>query len=308
MRRALVTGGAGFIGSHLARALLADGIEVRVLDDLSSGKRDSVPSGSDFIEGSVLDSTVLANCMMDVDTCFHLAAVASVEACTRELVQSHAVNVSGWVNILDIARRAKARPRLVYASSAAVYGENETLPLSEDSATRPVSAYAADKLSCEHHATAAWRNYSLPSVGLRFFNVYGPGQDPASPYSGVISKFADALVSAQRLTIFGGGHQTRDFVFVSDVVGALQTAADREMCGSAVYNVCTGRSTSIRELAATMSHIFGLALESERGPARLGEVQHSRGDPTKAEAELGYSAKVELEAGLSSLLATIRHD
>ena len=227
-RRALVTGGAGFIGRALAARLLREGAEVTVLDDLSSGDASRLDRGARLMEGSVTDPGRVAEAMAGADAVFHLAAIASVARCNEDLAASHRVNLGGFVNVLEAAAAREQRPALVYASSAAVYGDNPETPLREDARPRPLSPYGADKLGCELHASAAATVLGLRSTGLRFFNVYGPGQDPGSPYSGVISRFHRAATLGEGVTIFGDGGQTRDFVFVDDVVEALLSAAARE--------------------------------------------------------------------------------
>lgn len=199
----LVTGGCGFIGSHLVDALLGGGHEVRVVDDLSTGKRENLPDGVELFLGDVADGALMRRAMMDVDGCFHLAAVASVQRGNEDWLGTHRVNLTGAVTVFDLARncRPSGPVPVVYASSAAVYGDNPALPLAEDAATRPLSAYGADKLGCELHARVAWLVHRVPNVGFRFFNVYGPRQDPKSPYSGVIAIFAGKVAARQQITV-----------------------------------------------------------------------------------------------------------
>ncbi len=221
----LVTGGAGFIGSHLVDALLARGDVVRVLDDLSTGKRENLDPRAMLTVGDVADAAVVAGAMQGVDGCFHLAAVASVELGNRDWLGTHRTNLTGAITIFDAARRARPDRTVpvVYASSAAVYGDTPDLPLAESAATRPLSAYGADKLGCELHGRVAATVHGVRNAGCRFFNVYGPRQDPGSPYSGVISIFFNRIGRGQGITIFGDGGQTRDFIYVADVVEALLT-------------------------------------------------------------------------------------
>jgi UDP-glucose 4-epimerase len=243
----LVTGGAGFIGSHLVDALLARGDRVRVLDDLSTGKRENLDPRAALMVGDVADAALVASAMDDVDGCFHLAAVASVERGNRDWLGTHRTNLTGAITIFDAARRAKSTGPIpvVYASSAAVYGDTPDLPLAETAATRPLSAYGADKLGCELHGRVAHRVHGVRAIGCRFFNVYGPRQDPGSPYSGVISIFFDRIGRGQGVTIFGDGGQTRDFIYVADVVAALMAAMRRHDAQASAFNVCTGRTTSV---------------------------------------------------------------
>jgi UDP-glucose 4-epimerase len=301
----LVTGGCGFIGSHIADALLAAGHAVRILDDLSTGRRANKPRAAELTVGDVADPDAVAAAMRGVDGCFHLAAIASVERGNQDWLGTHRVNLGGTITVLDAARRARpdgGPVPVIYASSAAVYGDNPALPLNEDAAPRPLSAYGADKLGCELHARVAGLVHAVPTTGLRFFNVYGPRQDPASPYSGVISIFCDRLRAGRGVTVFGDGGQTRDFVFVADVVRALLTAMREVSCQARVFNVCTGRATSVADLARTIAEVLGVAPEIGFGPARPGDVRASLGDPAAARAALGFAAETTLRDGLAGTL------
>lgn len=304
----LVTGGCGFIGSHLADALLGLGHAVRILDDMSTGKASNRPRQAELVVGDVADAAAVRGAMQGTDGCFHLAAVASVERGNRDWLGAHRANLTGTIAVLDAARRAKtAGPvPVVYASSAAVYGDNPQNPLRESAATRPLSAYGADKLGCEQHAFVAGQVHGVPTFGLRFFNVYGPRQDPESPYSGVISIFCDRLSIGRGITIFGDGAQTRDFVFVGDVVRALLSAAGRASTDGPVCNVCTGRATSIRDLGAAIGGILGIGAEPAFGPPRSGEIRHSVGDPAAAQREFGIQSWTELRTGLAKTLGKPR--
>lgn len=309
MAHYLVTGGLGFIGSHLVDALQAEGHGVRVLDNLSTGKRANVAPSTEIIEGDVADGAAVAAAMAGMDGCFHLAAVASVAASIEDWVGTHRTNLTGAITVFDAARRVRADGRpipVVYASSAAVYGDNPALPLSEHAATRPLTAYGADKLGCEQHARVALHVHGIPTVGLRFFNVYGPRQDPSSPYSGVISIFADRLRRWLPIEIFGDGEQTRDFVYVGDVVAFLLRAMVRESAAGAVVNVCTGRAVSINELARTMARILGCEAEIIHHPARTGDIRASLGDPGHALRILGLAATTALPDGLAQTMAPAR--
>jgi UDP-glucose 4-epimerase len=308
----LVTGGCGFIGSHLADALGARGHAVRILDDLSTGRLENAPAAATVVRGDVADPAVVAAAMAGVDGCFHLAAIASVERGNRDWLGSHRVNLSASVAVFDAARRARPERAIpvVYASSAAVYGDNPALPLDEDAAPRPLSAYGADKLGCELHGRVAAAVHGVPTAGLRFFNVYGPRQDPRSPYSGVISIFCDRLRAGQPITIFGDGGQTRDFVYVGDVVAALagvmarleRPAEPRPRGAAEVFNVCTGRGTTIAELAGLVARLCGVEPRIAPAPARAGEVRSSRGDPSRLVAALGIVAATPLARGLARTL------
>jgi len=306
----LVTGGAGFIGSHLVDALLARGDSVRVLDDLSTGKRENLGPAAELIVGDVADAACIAGAMRDVDGCFHLAAVASVELGNRDWLGTHRTNLTGAITVFDAARRARPDRTVpvVYASSAAVYGDTPDLPLAETAATRPLSAYGADKLGCELHARVASQVHGVRTAGCRFFNVYGPRQDPASPYSGVISIFFNRIGQGQGITVFGDGGQTRDFIYVADVVQALLSAMGQESAGqetgaASVFNVCTGKTTSLLELAAAIGLVFGQTPAITFGPARAGDIRESLGDPGMTREVLGFSANLSIEQGLSRMAA-----
>jgi UDP-glucose 4-epimerase len=303
----LVTGGCGFIGSHLAQSLLAAGHGVRVLDDLSSGHLSNLAPGAEFRRGDAAEPADVAAAMEGCDGgVFHLAAIASVERAVRDWAGTHRVNLSGTINVFEAARRLGNLP-VVYASSAATYGEREALPIAEDGPMRPLSAYGADKLGCEQHALAGGAVHGLPTFGLRFFNVFGPRQDPSSPYSGVISIFVDRLVRGEGVTVFGDGGQTRDFVFVADVVAALRAALPAASPTAPVANVCTGRATSVLELAHAVAAACGVERPDIRHePARAGEIRHSRGARARLEGLLGLGEPVALREGLEAVVAWAR--
>jgi len=297
----LVTGGCGFIGSHLTDALLRRGHRVRVLDNLSTGSTANLSSAATLIEGDIRDPAAVADAMTGCDGCFHLAAVASVERSNQEWLETHAVNLTGTIRIFEAARRAGRSGKpvpVVYASSAAVYGDQGSGSINETAPQRPTSAYGADKLACEHHARVAMLVHGVPTVGLRFFNVYGPRQDPRSPYSGVISIFCDRMAAGRPIPVVGDGNQTRDFIFVGDVVRALILARERIPAVPRVLNVCTGRSTSVHDLAVTLARPLGCELRIERLAPRLGEIRHSLGNPEAARQALAFAAEVSLADGL----------
>ncbi|MGI4950382.1 MAG: NAD-dependent epimerase/dehydratase family protein [Janthinobacterium lividum] len=301
----LVTGGAGFIGSHLTDALLAAGHRVRVLDDLSTGKRANLDPAVELVVGDVSDPAAVRAAFDGVAGCFHLAAIASVQRCNEDWLGTHRVNLGGTIAVLDAARAAGRVP-VVYASSAAVYGALSGVA-SEESPTVPLSAYGADKLGSEQHARAGFVVHGIPSVGLRFFNVFGPRQDPASPYSGVISLFAAALVGRRGLTVHGDGLQTRDFIYVADIVAflmaSMRLAAERPGC--TVLNACTGGQTSIRGLAHDLAELLQVQPDIATSAPRAGDVRHSQGSTALAETMLGLRAKTPLLAGLERTLASI---
>jgi UDP-glucose 4-epimerase len=240
--------------------------------------------------------------MAGAEACFHLAAIASVELGVRDWLGTHRVNLGGTIAVLDAAARAGGVP-VVYASSAAVYGEQTHLPIAEDAPTRPLSSYGADKLGSEQHARVAGAVHGVPTCGLRFFNVFGPRQDPASPYSGVISVFAGRMARGDAVTIHGDGGQTRDFVHVATVVAALRAALGAASLEAPVLNVCSGRQVSVSELAATLRALTGGRSEIRHGPPRAGEIRHSLGDPSRARAALGLPASAPLGEELATVLA-----
>lgn len=300
MSRYLVTGGCGFIGSHLAQGLIERGDEVIILDDLSTGKRENAPVGAELVVGNVADLDTVRRAMTGADGCFHLAAIASVERAREAWHATHAINLGGTICVLEAARNPGRHGPIpvVYASSAAVYGDNPDSPLSEKAVTAPISAYGADKLGCELHARIAYAVHKIPTVGLRVFNAYGPRQDPSSPYSGVISIFAGRLAGGEAIEIFGDGNQVRDFVYVGDVVTHFVRAMTLTPREALVLNLCTGRGTTINELAQTLWRILDREPEIRYGPPRLGDIRRSTGDPAQARHVLGIKAEVDLAAGL----------
>ena len=302
----LVTGGAGFIGSHLCDALVQRGDSVRVLDNLSTGSRNNLPPSTTLIEADVTDSDAVSAALSDANGCFHLAAIASVEHAVTDWLGSHRTNLTGTLTVFDAIRRMDKKIPVVYASSAAVYGDNGTVAVTEDTDPRPVSAYGVDKYACELHARVAAGMYGVPGTGLRFFNVYGPRQDPLSPYSGVISIFCERLLQGGPLDIFGDGTQTRDFVYVSDVVSALLSAMQRRLGGASVFNVSTGHSTSVLDLARIIAELAGATLQARHLPRRIGEIRHSAGDPRHMREVLELGVPVPLRTGLGRLLDWLR--
>jgi len=305
MAHYLVTGGAGFIGSHLCDRLLAEGHEVSVLDDLSTGKQGNLDPRVRLTVASITEEGVFDAPLREVDGIFHLAAVASVERSRQEWLYTHQVNLVGMVRLLDaIVRWGKKLP-VVYASSAAVYGNNPHLPLAETAVCAPATAYGADKFACELHAAVGSEVHGIPTMGLRFFNVYGPRQDPSSPYSGVISIFMDRIPGGNSLTLYGDGSQSRDFVYVGDVVSALGAAMEALKTGKVrqgVCNVCTEKATNLRELIAAIESISGVRAEILLAPPRVGDIKASLGDAGKLRELLGVTPDTPLEAGLRTIL------
>jgi len=298
----VVTGGAGFIGSHLVDAILADGHSVRVVDDFSTGKRANLDARVEVFEADICGTGVMRGALEGAAGCFHLAAIASVQRGNEDWVGTHRVNQTGSVAIFDACR--VARVPVVYASSAAVYGDTGGAVAHEGLPCRPQTAYGADKLGSELHAAVGWGVHGVPSFGLRFFNVYGPRQDPASPYSGVISIFASRIGRGEGVTVHGDGDQTRDFVFVADVVAHLRAAmvALSARPGAYVCNVCTGMETSVAGLAEALGRVFGVGVAIGHGPARAGDIRRSVGVPERAIGLLGVQAGVGLQAGLERLV------
>lgn len=305
MKTFLVTGGAGFIGSHLVDELRAGGHAVRVLDDLSTGRLENLPAGVDFVQGDVADPAIVRRAMRGVAGCFHLAAIASVAKCNELWASTHRVNMGGSVAVFDAARAEGCVP-VVYASSAAVYGTVAGIA-TEELACKPLTAYGADKLGSELHASVATMVHGVPTMGLRFFNVFGPRQDPSSPYSGVISIFARRLSEGAAVTVHGDGHQSRDFIYVGDVVTHLTAAMRHAEAheGFAVLNVCTGREISILELASLLAAACGRRVELCHVPARTGDIRRSLGSPDRAVAMLGVRAAVTLADGLAATVASL---
>jgi nucleoside-diphosphate-sugar epimerase len=312
----LVTGGAGFIGSHLASALVARGDRVRVLDDLSGGSPENLAhleigapgSGAavEVVRGSVGDPAAVDLACRGVEGVFHHAALVSVPRSVEDPELSFETNVIGTFQVLEGARRAGVK-RLVFASSSAVYGEDERVPKDESMSPSPASPYAGDKLAGEALLAAWSRAYGLATVALRYFNVYGPRQADDSPYSGVIAIFARRLLAREPVTIHGDGNQTRDFVFVEDVVHANLLAMERARAGTAaVYNVGTGESVSVRELARELAYLAGATAEPRFAPARAGDVRHSRASIERIHSELGFEPRVPRSDGLARTLAWYR--
>lgn len=305
-RRVLVTGGAGFIGSHLVQRLLERGHEVRILDDLSTGRRENVPSEAELLEASVTDSTVWADALRAVDRVVHLAAVASVERSVEDPLGTNEVNLRATIGLAEAAVRFGVR-RVVYASSAAVYGAVERDRHAEDDAVDPVTPYAIDKYAGERYLAFQGTGGALDARILRFFNVYGPRQDPSSPYSGVITIFARRLLEGRPLTVFGDGLQTRDFVFVGDVVDAIvANLEDDRGAAPAVMNVGTERSVSLRELIDVLEDLLGTQADVHYAEPRSGDIRHSASDCRRLRAWLGSRTTTELREGLAATLAWMR--
>jgi len=295
--QALVTGGAGFIGSHLVDALVHDH-DVRVLDDLSTGKADRVPDAATLVTGDVRNQGLVAHAMRDVDVVFHQAANVSVPASVDDPTGTDDVNVDGTLNVLEAARREDAR--VVLASSCAIYGTPESLPLSEADRIQPESPYGLQKATADRYARLYNDLYDLDTVALRYFNVYGPRQGDGGGYSGVISIFLEQARNGDDITVEGDGTQTRDFVHVSDVVQANLAAARTDNVGEA-FNVCTSTETSVLELAETVQDAVDSDSDVVHVAARDGDIQRSYGDGTNASEHLDFEPTIELSDGLRDL-------
>ena len=300
--RYLVTGGAGFIGSHICDRLLAEGHQVRILDNFSTGKRENIPASDDVevIEGDVGDYDTVKSAMQDINMVFHEAAIASVPETVGNPLASERVNYRGTLNILEAARHAGVQ-RVMFACSAAVYGDLPELPKQEGMPVRPLSPYAVDKLASEQACQMYTHLYGLETVSLRYFNVFGPRQDPASPYSGVISIFTDYINQGKQPTIYGDGEQTRDFVYVSDVVEANILASTSATAAGKAFNVATNGTLSVNDLLKTICNIKGALFEPEYKPGREGDIRHSRADISAAQEQLGWQPVVGFEDGLRRL-------
>jgi len=303
-KRVLVTGGAGFIGSHLSAILLELGADVTVLDDCSAGDSSKVPKAANFIEGCITDSATLTSALHGVDTVFHLAAIASVPLCESDPVWSDKVNLQASREIIS-----QANCPVVFASSAAIYGEPVEIPIAETHPISPVGNYGHQKAEIDANICSL-DSQSTPACALRFFNVYGAGQDPSSQYSGVLSIFIDRASRGQQITIFGDGEQTRDFIHVSDVVQALlKTGSSLLKSGTASpahatsFNICTGNPVTLNEVVSVLSSHMGGEISVAYEKSREGDIKHSSGDSTKLQSTFDCKPETSLENGLSSLLS-----
>jgi nucleoside-diphosphate-sugar epimerase len=302
MNRALVTGGAGFIGSRLVRNLVGSGVQVRVLDNYSTGRPERLSGLGrqvELVEGDIRNGVACRNSCRGVDTVFHMAALVSVPISVADPVQSEAINSGGTLNMLLAARDNGVR-RLVFSSSAAIYGNTEVIPTPEDVLPFPMSPYGVQKLTGEHYARNFTLLYGLETVSLRYFNVYGPGQDPASPYAAAIPKFLVRLLRGEEPIVFGDGEQTRDFCFVTDVVAANRCAgaAPTAAAQGGAYNVAGGSRISVNSLLPLMQKCVGTNLPVRYEPPRDGDIKHSGADISRAASLLGYRPATSLEAGL----------
>ena len=295
----LVTGGAGFIGSHLAEELVRRGHRVRVADSLVTGKRTNLDhiSGVEFLEGDLADSAFARRAVDGVEFVLHQAAIPSVPRSVKDPVTSHRANVDATLNVLVAARDARVR-RVVFAGSSSAYGDTPTLPKHEAMPTSPLSPYALQKVVGEQYLQMFYKLYGLETVSTRYFNVFGPRQDPSSPYSGVISVFATALLDNRAPTIFGDGEQTRDFTYVANVVAGVLLACDSPRASGEIINVATGGRISLNVLFETMRRLIGADVRPEYAEVRTGDVRDSQADIAKATTLLGYQPHVSFEDGL----------
>jgi nucleoside-diphosphate-sugar epimerase len=302
---AVVTGGAGFIGSHIAGALSASGARVRIIDDLSTGHSenlDEIGGDVDFIQGSVADQQLLAKALENVELVFHEAAIPSVPRSVEAPRNTHIASVDGTFSLLLAAKEAGVR-RVVYAASSSAYGDQPTLPKVENMAPDPLSPYAVAKLVGEYYCRVFTRVYGLETVSLRYFNVFGPRQDPGSQYSGVVSRFISALLNDERPVIYGDGEQSRDFTYIENVVGANLSAASAPNAAGKVINVANGERITLNELLNELKELTGRAdVTAEYLEPRIGDVRHSLADNTMARELLGYESKVGLREGLQRTL------
>jgi nucleoside-diphosphate-sugar epimerase len=305
----LVTGGAGFIGSHLSEELLRRGQRVRVADSLITGKRRNLEHMPqiEFLEGDLADSAVAERAVKGIDYVLHQAAIPSVPRSVLDPVTSNRANITASLNVLVAARDAGVK-RLVYAGSSSAYGNTPTLPKHEAMPTNPLSPYALQKLVAEQYCQMFTRLYGFETVTIRYFNVFGPRQDPGSPYSGVISLFATALLEGRRPTIYGDGGQTRDFTYVANVVDGVLRACEAPSAAGEVINVACGTRISLNGLLKAMNTIVGTTIEPIYAEERAGDVHDSQADISKAKRLLGYEPSVSLEEGLKHTLAWCRSE
>ncbi|MCX7805622.1 MAG: SDR family oxidoreductase [Planctomycetota bacterium] len=306
---ALVTGGAGFIGSHLVEALLEEGCAVRVVDDFSSGRRENLAAVAgriELLEGDMSEPEVAGRACEDMDWVLHEAAIPSVPYSVKNPAATQRAGEVATLLLLEACVKARVR-RVTFAASSSVYGDTVTFPSHEDLPARPLSPYAASKAACEGYIRAFARCRGLDGISLRYFNVFGPRQDPASPYSGVISIFLDRMMGGKRPVIFGDGLQTRDFVYVGDVVRANLLALKSEKpLGGAVCNVGTGKRISILDLVAEINRSLGTSLEPEFAPPREGDARHTLADLTRAREILGYEPAFTFEDGMRRLIRWLK--
>ncbi|MFN7874267.1 MAG: SDR family oxidoreductase [Pirellula sp.] len=308
MARCLVTGGAGFIGSHIVRGLLNAGHSVRVLDNLCTGHRNNLEEVSDrieFVEGDVTDPIACKEALSGVERVFHQAALASVPLSLERPLDTHSACATGTLNMLNESVKAKVR-KFVYAASSSAYGDQPTSSKRESDLPMPLSPYAVAKLCGEFYCQSFFHSFGLETVGLRYFNVFGPRQDPDSPYSAVIPIFVSRILSGQSAIVYGDGLQSRDFTFVSNVVHGNLLAAERPNIGGRVFNLADGRQTTLNQLLKLLGQMLGIAPKVDYQPVRVGDVRESLADISLARRLLGYEPKFNLEEGLKQTIEYYR--
>ena len=306
-KQLLITGGAGFIGSHLAQACLERGHRVRILDNFATGLKKNLEGMEvDLVEGDIRDEALLAKIMKDVDGVFHLAALPSVPRSVKDPFASHDNNITGVLRVLIAARDAGAK--MVFAGSSSAYGDTEVLPKREDMPVSPLSPYAVTKVAGEHYLKAFARVYGMPTAIVRYFNVFGPRQRNDSPYSGVIAKFCRAALEGEVCKIEGDGLQSRDFTYVADAARGTLLAMEKEVPGGEVINLAGGNRISLLDLVNSLSKLCGSQVRVEHGPDRPGDVKHSQADVSKALALLGFKTEFSFDEGLEKTLEWYRKE
>ena len=305
--RALVTGGAGFIGSHLVDLLVDLGHAVRVLDDVSTGRRDNLRDDVELVEGSVADPSAARTAVDGADVVFHLGALGAVARSVEDPLPTDIANVHGTLAVLHAAKDAGAR-RFVFASSSSVYGGAEQLPTPETAPLVPRSPYAVSKLAGEHYCRVFTELFGFETVALRFFNVYGPRQRPDSIYAAVVPRFVTAMLAGESPVVHGDGEQSRDFTFVRDVCEALVAASDvpAERCAGRAFNVAGGRRHSLIDLLAILAEVIGTSVEAIHGPPRPGDVRHSQADVTALARDIGYECRTDFPSGVRATVDALR--
>ena len=304
--KCLVTGGAGFIGSHLVRALLHKGYEVRVLDNYSTGKQENIEAlPVEVLEGDVRDYFLVQHAVQDMDYVFHLAALASVGRSIRDPLTTHSVNETGTLTVLEGARKAGVK-RVVYAASSSAYGNSPLLPKCETAKPAPASPYAVSKLTGEYYCQVYWETFDLPTACVRYFNVFGPRQDPQSEYAAVIPRFIDAALNGRQPVIYGDGKQSRDFTYVENAVQATILAASTPQAAGQVINIACGERRSLLDVVELLEDLLADRIEPKFEPARAGDVKHSQADIELARLLLGYEPEVGFKEGLKETVEWFR--
>lgn len=303
MKKYLITGGCGFIGSHLAHYLIQNNHQVRILDDLSKGTLKAAPQAAEILVGNLNNKKNLIKALQGIDGCFHLAAKVSIEDSIKSWSKAHTVNTLGTIHLLETLRDLNLLVPIVYASSAAVYGNSSNLPLKEESLVTPTTPYGADKLASEHHAGIAWHLHRIPTTVLRFFNVYGSLQDKVS----VISLFAKKILQKRPITIYGDGSQQRDFIHVDDIARVLYKAMETQAGVGQTINVCTGKGTTINTLVDTFSDLMKIPVKKTYKEARKGDLLISMGDTTSLKNVFKIEADISLEKGIEKYLKLLNY-